>query len=43
MAFSTQWGNNPNMFGGADYAAALDPHKRDTEKLKATRQAVLAW
>ena len=43
MAFSTQWGNNPNMFGGADYAAALDPHKSDTEKLKQTRQSVLAW
>ena len=43
MTFSTQWGSNVDKFGGADYAAALDPYKHDTEKLKTTRQDVLAW
>ena len=43
MTFSTQWGANVDRFGGADYAAALDPHKGDTSKLRSTREAVLAW
>ena len=43
MTFSTQWGANVDRFGGADYHAALHPHRYDTEKLKTTRQDVLAW
>ena len=43
MAFSTQWGANVDRFGGADYHAALHPYRYDTEKLKTTRQDVLAW
>ena len=43
MAFSTDYGFSKEFFGGADYAAALFPHKRDTGKLKETRNRVLDW
>ena len=43
MTFSTRFGASSEKFGGADYAAALDPYKHDTTRLRSTREAVLAW
>lgn len=43
MAYSTQYGASTNKFGGADYAAALFPHKRDTTALQSARAGVLSW
>ena len=43
MAFPTRFGKDTTKFGGADYHAALHPYRYDTEKLKSTRQDVLAW
>ena len=43
MAYSTQYGKSTTKFGAADYAAALYPHRFDTEKLQSARAGVLSW
>ena len=43
MAYSTQWGADSRKFGGADYSAALYPHRRDTTALQTAREGVLSW